>query len=255
MEIHSLNIQPSELCILPDGSLCITNYSYNEPKGSITLYNRDLNIIETINQIDNKPIKPFGMVLNKDRLYISDLCSHSVIMTDFKFKKIKSFGSHGVGTDQLDAPYGVDYANDFIYVCDNNNKRIVKLSSDLDFIGLFNLQYFPWLVKALKETLFVVSGRSTELCFYNIETFELKYKYDYYIGRISVFKSCFYHVNSNNKTVNVFDEDGKLIDSININGMSDHVTYCWDGCMMQFHDDLLISCYQKSKLLTLKTQN
>ena len=53
---------------------------------------------------------------------------------------IKSVGKKGGNVGEFDWPYGVQYHNDQVYVCDSNNGRIQVFDSDLNFVRSFGIR-------------------------------------------------------------------------------------------------------------------
>ncbi len=79
--------------------------------------------------------KPFGIVLSKNRLYITDRKNNTLFMYSSDFSKIKQAGGHGQGPGQfLSIRYAAADVEGNIYVCDELNRRVQKFSADLVFI-------------------------------------------------------------------------------------------------------------------------
>lgn len=250
-KVVDLKFKPSDLCILPNGLLGMTNY---EQYGYITVYGNNFNIVSMVDQIDGKPIQPFGIATNgEDRIYITELITHSVIMTDLQFRLIKSFGTKGTTeVNEFTYPFGLSYSYNNLYVCDAMNKRLVKLSPNLEFVEAFKVDYYPWIVKVLGNTICIKTGDTNELNFYEASSFQIKAKYALDKGRIGLIDNGFYELNVEKKKVNVFNEDGNLTRSLDLKDpIKNYFSIGWDGCIGYFCNTLLISSNSLSKVLAL----
>lgn len=251
LRIIKLKYAPSDICLLPNGSLALTNYN----DANITIHDKNLDIIQTVNRIDGMKIIPFGMTTDgKDKIYITEYETYSIIMTDLDFKKLNSYSVKNTEeTGQYAEFDGICYSDEFIYVCDYTNKRVIKLTSNLQFLESFKVDYKPWLVKALGNTLCVKSGDSSKLCFYDKKNFELKYKYDNGNGRVSVIESGFTETNITKRKMHIFDENGTLTDTLDFNKeLKDSLINGWDGCIAYFNGMLLLTSKSQEKLLTMQ---
>lgn len=73
--------------------------------------------------------KPSDLVVVDDRLYVTDLQSHSIQVLDKRTgMTIDSFGSAGSGDDQLFHPTNLAVMGDYLYVADTSNGRIQKFT-------------------------------------------------------------------------------------------------------------------------------
>ena len=64
---------------------------------------------------------------------------------------IKQFGMKGSTFQQFHQPLGITFHEDSIYVCDGNNKRIQKLSRNLNNEDSYPLKFEPWDIKIIKN--------------------------------------------------------------------------------------------------------
>jgi hypothetical protein len=118
---------PTEICSLPNGLLCLTYID------SVKIYDQYINLIKTVEKINNKDIAPNGIASNKrNELYISDLNKHCIYMMDFNLNLIKSFGKKGACENEFDNPSDICCKDDYLYVCDHLNERIQILSLDFE---------------------------------------------------------------------------------------------------------------------------
>jgi len=73
--------------------------------------------------------KPSDVAVDGDRVYISDLLSHSIHVLDKQTgKTIYTFASAGSGIDQLYHPTNIDIKGKYLYVADTSNGRIQKFT-------------------------------------------------------------------------------------------------------------------------------
>jgi len=98
-----------------------------------------------------------GITINQQELsqltFTMDPASASITCRDFYLNSDvqplpalltfnSKYGSPGSGNDNLDDPTGIVILNNFLYICDFGNNRIVKRDTDLNFVALYNLTDF-----------------------------------------------------------------------------------------------------------------
>lgn len=253
------NVQPVDICVLSDGNLLSLNFD----QANLTVYDKDFNLIKTIDKANNIQLKPSGVASDDEqRIYITNLYDHSVIMFDTQLNFIKSYGSFGANKNQLNYPNGICYSNNHVYVCDCNNERVQILTSDLNLIKSELIGYCPWKICIIGETACVSCAYGSELCFYSLNNFMLKHRYSNGFCRLIAFNSVFYEFIVylklpdgrcvNEKRLNCYNNEGKFMKSINLEKFKEYFVNGWDACVVYFNKTILISSYSKSKLLKLK---
>lgn len=223
--------------------MAVSNYKSK----SITVYDENLILIKTVLTIDNNEINPFGITSNDlNRIYISDDLSSSVIQTDFNFNKIKSFDLNDRSCGGSFKPNGLCYGNNFIYVCDHDNKKIFKLTADLEFNDSYSIDYEPRSIKIIEKTLCVRRSFSEELYFYDADNFAFKCKHEDELGMISTINSMFFKCGSS--SIYCYDINGNLVGSFSIGSLKYHRSDGFDGVMAYHGENLVIAFWDKSKL-------
>ena len=231
--------------------------STNPEDHCITIFDENFNLIKRIESIDNKfPFCPKGLAINdRNDIYITD--SNRVIMTNIDFKRIKQFGTDQRGNEfnTLGHPEGICYDNDCLYICDFKNKRIQILTKDLDYIQTLSIDFQPYSIKISDKTL-CVSGFNTfgSICFYDLEKLELKktctcIRY----SKIRELNGNFFIHSFPGKEITCFNSNGDQIDKIKLEKFSTYrSTSQYDGCLLIFKNDLLITFHEKKVLIKIK---
>jgi hypothetical protein len=209
-EIIDLGFEPISFDALPNGNLVIAS---NESK-SLKIYDREFQLIKTIDKINNKTFSPQYLTSNdKNTVYLSDRIGHKIIQTDFDLNFIKQFGEEGSTNQQLDDPLGVIFHDNSIYVCDSNNKRIQKLSEDLVFQESYPLNFKPWNIKIIKNVACIRSnGEPYIISLYNTNPFSFKCEISNGNSEIYSINSWFYVNNEFKKRIECYDINGNLVD-------------------------------------------
>lgn len=80
--------------------------------------------------------KPYGVAVQKGRIYVTDTVKRAVLMFDVPGKEFKVIGTEGPGA--LSKPIGIAISKDGeLYVADNTAKRIVVFDRDGNFLRAF----------------------------------------------------------------------------------------------------------------------
>jgi hypothetical protein len=189
------------------------------------IYDRNFTLIRTVTTINNTNINAISLETNqKDRIYIGNYSTNTVLSVDLNFKLMQTFGSHFSQTaaalhstgspSSLFLPFDIKFYENFLYVCDFNNKRIIKLNSNLTVEASYMLTYQPWQVNILNSIACIRPSQLNILYFYDLNlSFTLKYKYDTLNnGPICTLNSFyFYQFNLNNKKFTCYDVNGKFL--------------------------------------------
>lgn len=242
--------KPLDMCRLPNEFIISANYDYN----SISIYDKTLNYIKSIHDINGSPIKPAGLATNNvHRIYISDQHNNTVIMTDLEFNKLKCLNDNKNCSVELDKPFGICYESNMILVCDHGNKQIQILSENLVFLNSITLDYKPWSIKAINNTFAVISESPTgKIFFYDLNNFSLKYSYDHGFGQVSLVGSYFCEVVAS-RNFYLYDLEGKLIKVIDLNRFGRYIDYSgYNGAIVSTRTFFLILSFCSGKILKLE---
>ena len=242
-KVIEIDCSPYSLCILPSNNLLVSDFNNNR----LLVYDKNFVLIRTIATINNQVINAVSLETNqKDRIYIGNYSTNTMISVDLNFKLMQTFGSnisHQPAVTTINnnntqfLPFDIKFYENFLFICDFNNKRIIKLNLNLTIEASFHLTYQPWMIKILNDIACVRPSQLNILYFYDINaSFSLKYKYDtLYNGPICTLHSLyFYQLNLNNKKFCCYDMNGRYLtnedqsiavnDLINVNFHS-HTTF------------------------------
>lgn len=128
-----------------------------------------------------------------------------------------------------------------------------KLTSNLEFLSSIGLDYNPGLIKISNKLVCITSAsEQSGIYYYNKNDFTLKFKYNHGYARINLLWTCFYEFCCDNRTVYCYDEDGNLTSEINISKFKNNMLKYFDGCIVNFNKNVLISFYGLKKLIKIK---
>lgn len=239
-----------DICVLPNQ--CLLSASHR----SLTLYDKNLNVIKKLSKIGNKKVLPSGVTTNgKDRIYISDQINHQIIMTDLNFSKLKITGSGSNGLTSPECPF---YADGYLYVPDRLNSRIKKLDSDtLDLIDTYTLNFSPLQVKVIGNTMCIKPEEKPHVYFYTImgSKLILRYKYEHDMSRISVLNGYFYEYCPLKSIIHRYDCNGAIIEPLKPSSkwfFNDDYDK-WTGNLVLFNDRIIISSCGSRKLIEISS--
>ena len=238
MNFDSIELHVLDMCVLANNQLVASTNN-----NSISIFNKNFDLIRRIERIDEKPIYSFGVVFNEknNRIYASNWSNDCVYMFDLELNKLKSFGTRGMANSNLYRPFGICMKNEKLYVCDASNQRIQILNSDLTYIDSIHLNYVPNTIKILDTTI-GVCGSNCTLNFYDLETKSLKKQYSNVSGRINEIDSTFYFVTfSPNKVIYCYDSDGNYKEEIDIDMLGTYFNYIWDGIILNFDNSIIMA--------------
>lgn len=83
-------------------------------------------------------IKPAGLAIDGDKLYLTDVAQSQVIVYSLEGQKLLTFGKPGKGDGELSSPNAVAHSAGKIFVSDTANDRIVVFDDQGNFITKFN---------------------------------------------------------------------------------------------------------------------
>ena len=82
---------------------------------------------------------PHGINIFRDKVYVTELTSHSLQVYTLKGKWVGKVGTHGSNPGEFDGPGDsfFDETNEDIYVCDSRNNRVQIFDAELQFKSIF----------------------------------------------------------------------------------------------------------------------
>jgi hypothetical protein len=234
------NTDISNLCALPNGYLLTLNFL----RRSLTLYNKDFEIVKEIHR-DHSIFQKICDVScattnNLDRIYMTDN-NLVVIVTDFDFNLIKSIGNRDPNPKQFYNHRSVYFFDNSVYICDTRNQKIQKMTDDLELEAVYDLGFCPVQIKISNNLACVVPSILDEcesIYFFDLNSFDLKFKYDGHYGMIEVINSYFYEFCDENRKIYCYDQNGVLFDEIQTT--FDHQQYECFNAIAYFDDKFVL---------------
>ena len=223
-DIFELKSRPQEILVLNNNNLIVAGW---EDDFVMTLYDQDFKVIKNTNEINGSLIQPTGLAVNTltDQLFISNIDEHQIIITDFEFNKLNTFGSRGSNNEQFSFPAGLCFLrNSDLFVCDDGNKRIQVFNKELEFIKTIPLDYHPRRIKVSNTTVFVRGYTSGDISvffktyIYDLTNWTLKSKYDHHS-----FYSCicdlyqYYYIIPFKSKLILYNSDGDTLKEVEVN--------------------------------------
>ena len=136
-----------------------------------------------------------------------------------------------------------------LYVCDSSNKRIQILTEDLIFLEPLQLDFQPLQVVVFNNTL-CIRNYNSFICFYSLNPFTLRYKYDRHDGLVSFLNTFFFEYNESNKKFYCFDEFGCLTEEVDIPRFKQIFQSDFEACSFHLiNDSLYLISIGKKELL------
>ena len=198
------------LMALPNGNLVYSNHR------QVFLLN------ETFEEIKMVSIggTSFSASNHRNEIYVSCSENHCIILFDLNLNKLKQFGpediigirEHIMGyrntQNRLQYPQGLCCHDNFLYICDQGNRRIQILNLDLEYQSTIQLDEYPCRVQISETTIGVSCNWAT--LFYDLNTRALKYKYNYRTFNINYIDSIFCALNYDQ--FYFFDSEGNFVE-------------------------------------------
>lgn len=241
-----ITVSPCDINGLPNGYLLSANYYQH----NLTLYNKNFNLVKTVTQINKRSISCAYITNdNKSRIYISNYNQcHFIMMTDLELNHIKT-----LETDYW--PLGICFHNGIVLVCDFKGSYIHKLTAELEFIQKVKLDFVPWTVKALNKTVVINSHHDNGIYFYDLDTFNLKNRYNHGFCQIFVLGSVFYEYSKNLKKIFCYDDESSLLREFNVKYFNDYHHSGSDCSTTLFNDFIVISLHSNNHILKIYVNN
>lgn len=204
-KIVDTNDNHSDLCVLPNGNFLFTNYFTSK---DLSIYDKNFTFIKDIKNINNKELHALSVETNsKNRIYINS--NSRIIMTDLDFNYLNEYGSN---SNQISSPQGMLFHNESLYVCDRDDKCIVKLDGNLKLRAKNYLDAKPIQIQILNNLACIVpSNEDHFMYFYDLTDFTLKFKYDK-CSQIAVQSDKFLCLKQ--QQITYYDKNGVMIDSV-----------------------------------------
>lgn len=250
-EIINISVKPFDICALPNGNLVTASYV----EGNVALFDRDLKLIKKIAKINDRDICPYSVTTNNEnRIYIAEGSSNSIVMTDFELNYIKLYGCFGSNVNQFNPPTGVYFSSGILYVCDHFNRRIQKLSDNLEFIGEIKLDFHPRKIKIIQNNACInTDDLGGQLLFYDLNKAQIITRYANGICNPFSLNNMFYEFAINKQKLYWYNTNGGLNKIINLKGLERFLKDAWDGSTVFINGSILIASFTKKKLIKICT--
>ena len=156
---------------------------------------------------------------------------------------MNQFGSHGVGNNQLNGPFGLCCHGDYLYICDYGNNRIQILNLDFGYVNTIRLDGNKPIRVQISNTTIGVSCQQATL-FYDLVSKALKYKHNFAeTWNINYIDSTFYALNVQQKKMYFFDSNGNFLEEKAFHEQLIMSSYWPSGSMCEYKDQLYMIDY------------
>ena len=225
-DIFELKTRPQDLVVLQNNYVIVAGWD-----DDLTLYDSNFKVLKSINEINGNLVQPTGLAVNylTNELFISDIDNHQIITTDFEFNEIKKFGSRGSNNEQFSFPAGLCFCrNNYLYVCDDGNKRIQVFDAELEYLKTVLLDYHPRKIKLSSTVAFIrgyTSGDTTVIFrtyIYDLNDWMLKSQFDHHSFYSCICNISPYYFAIPFKTkLNFYNSDGDVLKAIDLKTKAD----------------------------------
>lgn len=160
-------------------------------------------------------IKPFGVEMDKGKLYVADIVAGYVHVFDLKNNKYQTIGQSGYG--KLGTPFNLAIGEDgTIYVADGKKKFVYKYDKDYKFIGAIGSFDNPVDVAVHKDRVYVADINQDEIEVWTKDSKKLFTIKNDKMGlpvSIDIEGGILYVGNSGSCNIQKYDLEGKLLKS------------------------------------------
>ena len=221
------------LISLPNGNfVCGTD-------NSVILLNEKL---QNIKEVYTGVFGNYCSLNRRNEIYVSVNSEDCIYLFDYNLNQLKKFGSYGAGINQLNFPEGLCCHEDYLYICDRDNRRIQIFTLDFEYVSTIKIDCDrPRRIQISEKTIGVSCVEAT--FFYDLKSKILKYKYNY-ATNLNYIDSIFYGSHCVEKKFYLFDSDGNFIEEVAMNeNISKYMTSWLSGSLCRNKDDLYMTDY------------
>jgi hypothetical protein len=214
-ELISIDEDLIGICSIKDEYLLACDAS----TGRLFMYDSTFKKINQISQLNGNRIYAYYVVTDgNDRVYITSQCEHKLIMTNLKLEFIKY-----AKKDTIKRCYGIFYYQNYVYVCDYEDAKVVKFDDDLNDCKNYLLDINPTQIQIFGQTACVrgwdkQTRSNNSIDFYELNTFQLKQRLSTIQGDIFAYECLLYHHNFHVNRFDIYNENGIKIDEILTDG-------------------------------------
>ena len=124
--------------------------------------------------------------------------------------------------------------------------RILILTLDLKYLDHISLNFNPTTLQVTKKII-CINGA----CFYDMNTKTLKKQIFVNYNAVSLLNSLFYVCDHSSNKISCYDEEGVLVDEIDIDRIKESLKWHWDGMIRLFNGHIIMTSYTKNEFLQL----
>ena len=147
----------------------------------------------------------------------------------------------------MNFPHDLCCKDDYLYICDRNNRRIQILTLDFEYSNTIQIDGHPFRIQISNTTIGLSCEKAT--LFYDLVSKALKYKHNIAeTFSINYIDSTFCALNCRKNKLYFFDSDGNFLEEMAFPKKL-ILTKCWtSGSMCRYKDQLYVTDYS-GKLL------
>ena len=229
----SIDVEPFEMCRLSNDCFISSNGK------TVSAFDKNF---KKFKQIDI-PGHAISCAISKyENIYIADNEKCCIYLMDNHLNLIET-------SLTLDDPSSICCKEELLFVCNCRKKQIQIFKLDFDYYDTIQLDYEPYLIEVSNTTIAICGFKG--VFFYDKATKKLKKEYFYKFVKINFIDSYFFVVSCKTpKKLYIFDQDGELIDEMNLEKINDLDIF--DGFMFSTKDHLIFLSTQRKKILKIQ---
>lgn len=206
-EIIETNIKPNNVVTAGNRLLLLTSYEAD----LIQVYdgNNSLNSKKEINLINGKRFVAESLTCSDKNIFIFDSSSGSIIKTDFEFNVIDT--KNRFNNMKINNITSIYFKNDCLYASIPDEKLIMSLTPDLEYIDSLELSHRPNDICVSNKAICVNDIEYNVIYFYDVKNGNLFYKYYEHDSKVNEINSFFYEFLQYDEKILVYDSIGKLL--------------------------------------------
>ena len=243
---------PLDICVISSKKQIVISSCRTTGCDELRLYDENFQLLKSVKTLRNTKIAPYSMDSNQiDKIYFWDFYSNKLYAIDFNLNYLNSVDLV-INGDKIET-YGMCYANDKLFLCDNWNFRLAIFDKDLNFVKFETTDLKPYFIKILENIVCIRHSEPQCISFYDLNTFTLKYRYWGHNGFIFLANNThFIEYSQLDHFVYFYNTDGTFNQTFEVSSYSNDKTYIRNP--FAYFNDQFIFAFSSNNLLHYKKE-